>query len=123
MLASCFILDFAFQSCRGFNKTHRLVPLTEPRHQGAATSLCKKESVTLLKERHDKFSLLLASVWPVEVCVSRSCPYLCDHRKSQDEEGDAADQGEERLVFPQVLGELIRHGGDNGLDGGKLELR
>lgn len=123
MLASCFILDSALQSCRVFDKTHRLVPLTEPCPPGAATSLCKKESVTLLKERHGKFFLLLASVWPVRVSVSRSCPYLCDHGKSQDEEGDAADQGEERLVFPQVLGELVRHGGDDGLDGGKLELR
>lgn len=67
--------------------------------------------------------MLLASLWPVEVCVLRLCLYLCDHGKSQDEEGDAADQGEEWLVFPQVLGELVRHGGDNGLDGGKLELR
>lgn len=33
--------------------------------------------------------------------------YLCDHGKSQDEEADTADQGEERFVFPQIFGELI----------------
>lgn len=36
-----------------------------------------------------------------------SVSYLCDHGKSQDEEGDTADQGEERFVFPQIFGELI----------------
>lgn len=69
MLASCF----ALQSCRGFNKTHRLVPLAEPCPPGPVTSLCKKESVALVKEHHGKFLLLLASMWPVEVCVSWSC--------------------------------------------------
>lgn len=61
-------------------------------------------------------------------CVHRcvffaSVPYLCDHGESQDEEGDAADQGEERLVFPQVFGELVGHGGYDGLNGGKLEYK
>ena len=41
------------------------------------------------------------------VCVCPSVSYLCDHWKSQDEEADAAHQGEERFVFPQVLGELV----------------
>lgn len=49
-----------------------------------------------------------------------SVPYLCDHGKSQDEEAGAADQGEERFVFPQVFGELVWHGGYDGLNGGKL---
>lgn len=48
------------------------------------------------------------------------CPYLCDHGKAQEEEAEAADQGEEGFVFPQVFGELVRHGGHDGLDGGEL---
>lgn len=46
--------------------------------------------------------------------------YLCDHWESQDEEGDAAGQREERFVLPQVLWKLIRNRGYNGLNGGKL---
>lgn len=47
--------------------------------------------------------------------------YLCYHGKAQDEEGEAADQGEERFMFPQVFGVLVRHGCHDGFDGGKLE--
>lgn len=61
------------------------------------------------------------SVHMQQMCVSVTTSYLCDHGKSQDEEGDAADQGEERFVFPQVFGELVRHGGHDGFNGGKLE--
>lgn len=50
-----------------------------------------------------------------------SVSYLCDHGKSEDEEAGAADQGEQRFVFPQVFGELVWHGGYDGLDGGELE--
>lgn len=50
-------------------------------------------------------------------CLSR---HLCDHGEAQDEEADTADQGEEWLMLPQVLGELVRHGGHDGLNGGKL---
>lgn len=46
--------------------------------------------------------------------------HLCDHGEAQDEEADAADQGEDWLMLPQVLGELVRHGGHDGLDSGKL---
>lgn len=57
MLASCFILDFALQSCLGFNKTHHLVPLTEPCPPGATTSFCKQEFVfALLKDRVEGYS-------------------------------------------------------------------
>lgn len=41
------------------------------------------------------------------VCVCVFVSHLCDHGKSQDEKADTADQGEERLVFPQIFGELI----------------
>lgn len=56
----------------------------------------------------------------VHRCVFVCVTHLCDHGEAQDEEGRAADQREERLVFPQVLGELVRHRCDDGLDGGKL---
>lgn len=46
--------------------------------------------------------------------------YLRDHGKSQEEEGEAADQGEDWFVLPQVLGELVRHRGHDGLNGRKL---
>lgn len=118
MLASCFILDFVLQSCLGFNKTHHLVPLTQPCPPGATTSKTEWQGTAVVS-----FYCSVAPLWPIEVCVSCLCPYLCDHGKSQDEEGDAAYQGEEWLVFPQVLRELVRHGGDDGLNGGKLELR
>lgn len=49
--------------------------------------------------------------------------YLCDHWESQDEEGDAAGQGEERFVLPQILGKLIRNRGYDGLNGGKLKKK
>lgn len=58
-------------------------------------------------------------IYSVDVCRT----HLCDHRKAQEEEAGAADQGEERLVLPQVFGELVRHGGHDGLDGGELEWR
>lgn len=47
--------------------------------------------------------------------------HLCDHREAHNEEADTAAQGEHRLVCAQVLGELIRNGGHDGLDGGKLK--
>ncbi len=59
----------------------------------------------------------------MQLCVSVPVSYLRDHGKSQDEEGDAADQSEERLVFPQVFGELVRNRGHDGLNGGKLEKK
>ncbi len=55
------------------------------------------------------------------MCVSVSVAYLCDHGKTQDEEDDTADESKDRFVFPQVFGELVRHRGYDGLNGGKLE--
>lgn len=68
-----------------------------------------------------EFPSVNPSVHMQQMCVFVTVSYLCDHGKSQDEEGGAADQGEERFVFPQVFWELVRHRGHNGLNGGKLE--
>lgn len=46
--------------------------------------------------------------------------YLSDHRKAHDEKRDAAPESEQGLVCTQVLGELVRNGGHDSLDGGKL---
>lgn len=64
--------------------------------------------------------------WMVLIHPQNSQPctegsHLCDHWEAHNEEADTAAQGEHRLVCAQVLGELIRNGGHNGLDGGKLK--
>lgn len=60
---------------------------------------------------------------PCPQACGQQAAYLSDHRKAHDEETDTATQSEDRLVCAQVLGELVRDGGHDGLDGGKLEWR
>lgn len=47
--------------------------------------------------------------------------HLCDHWEAHNEEADATAQGEHGLVCTQILGKLIRDGGHDGLDCGKLK--
>lgn len=58
---------------------------------------------------------------PCPQACGQQAAYLSDHRKAHDEETDTATQSEDRLVCAQVLGELVRDGGHDGLNGGKLE--
>lgn len=79
----------------------------------AATLLYMQKSVGLFKERvagrgeNAQVAPRCGISGRIQMSVLVSVSYLCDHGKSQDEEGDAADQGEERFVFPQVFGELV----------------
>lgn len=64
---------------------------------------------------------LRAPAGPVPKPVASRTAHLSDHWEAHDEETNAAAQSEDRLVCAQVLGELVRDGGHDGLDGGKLE--
>lgn len=47
--------------------------------------------------------------------------YLGDHGETQHKKGQTANQSEQRLVFAQVIGELIRNRRHYSFYGGKLE--
>ncbi len=47
--------------------------------------------------------------------------YLSDHGETQHKKGQTANQSEQRFVFAQVLGELIRNRRHYSFYGGKLE--
>ena len=58
---------------------------------------------------------------PHHIWSCKEDSHLCDHREAHNEEAVPAAQGEHRLVCAQVLGKLIRDGGHDGLNGGKLK--